>query len=224
MADVVVAVAREHRTHPRGVVDALGERPCDRERHVLLARSAAADRAGILAAVSRVDRDDDVAVRVARRVNCANGLRFLPRRCSSARGRLRGRRVVARETCRIAELDDEPAAATGAVLPARARLDGSFYVEHDSQGPAGLRAGTDLTDDALPLRHAHALGELGVPEIDDDASRLVEREEFMRRAAREIEDEACPAPRARKLEAADLGGARGGPCAAPAARQQRENP
>ena len=59
----LVAVAREYRAHARLGVDALGQRPRDRQHHVLLARAAAADRARIPPAVPGVDGDDDVAVR-----------------------------------------------------------------------------------------------------------------------------------------------------------------
>ena len=73
----LVAVAREHRVHARLCVESLGERPGDRERHVLLARAAVADRPRILAAVTGVDRDDDVTVAFARGVHRAHRLRIL---------------------------------------------------------------------------------------------------------------------------------------------------
>ena len=57
----LVAIARQHGAHAGLRVDALGEGARDGERHVLLARAAMADGAGVLAAVSCVYRDDDVA-------------------------------------------------------------------------------------------------------------------------------------------------------------------
>ena len=58
MLDEMIAVARQHGAHAGLAIDALLQAPRDRERHVLLARAALADRARIDAAVAGVDRDD----------------------------------------------------------------------------------------------------------------------------------------------------------------------
>ena len=68
-------------------VDALGERARDRERHVLLARAAVADGAGVLAAVACVHRDDDVA---AAFIGGVHGMHRL--RCPRSPGRTTTRR------------------------------------------------------------------------------------------------------------------------------------
>ena len=71
MRDEIVAVAHEHRAHAGLRVDLGRELARDREHDVLLARAAATARAGILAAVPRVDRDDDVAAAIGRRLRRA---------------------------------------------------------------------------------------------------------------------------------------------------------
>ena len=58
----IIAVADEHRAHRGLAIDEGLEPARDGERHVLLARAAASARARILAAVPRVDRDDDEPV------------------------------------------------------------------------------------------------------------------------------------------------------------------
>ena len=57
----VIAVAGEHRLHAGLGIHAALERARDGERHVLLARAVHADGAGILAAVTGVDGDDEIA-------------------------------------------------------------------------------------------------------------------------------------------------------------------
>ncbi len=59
--DEVVAVADQHGAHAVLRVDLCGELARDRERDVFLARAAPPERAGVLAAVARVDRDHEVA-------------------------------------------------------------------------------------------------------------------------------------------------------------------
>ncbi len=59
----VVVVAREHRAHARLGVDERLESARDRERHVLLAGAAPADRTRVLAAVPGIDGDDDRTAR-----------------------------------------------------------------------------------------------------------------------------------------------------------------
>ena len=71
----LVAVARQHGAHARLRVDALGERARDGERHVLLARATVADGARVLAAVSRVHRDDDVTAAVTGACKACTALR-----------------------------------------------------------------------------------------------------------------------------------------------------
>ena len=87
MRDEIVAVAHEHRAHAGLIVDLGRELARDREHDVLLARAAAPARAGILAAVPRVDDDDDVATAIRRRRRrAAHDGRRLRRRQDPRRG------------------------------------------------------------------------------------------------------------------------------------------
>ena len=58
--DEVIAVADQHGTHAGFRVDRRGKPPGDRERDVLFPRATTAERAGVLPAVARVHRDDEV--------------------------------------------------------------------------------------------------------------------------------------------------------------------
>ena len=73
--DEVVAVASQHGFHAGLGVDARRQRLGDREHHVLLARAAFARSARIDAAVTRIDRDHDVAAGIERRVRGTDGHR-----------------------------------------------------------------------------------------------------------------------------------------------------
>ena len=75
------SIAREHRAHAGLRIDALGERARDGQRHVLLARAARADGAGILAAMAGIHRDDDVAAALS------GGVRGMHRSAAAARAR-----------------------------------------------------------------------------------------------------------------------------------------
>ena len=59
--DVVVAVADEDRLHAWGAIDLALERTDDGEHDVLLTDSRSGDRAGVFAAVTRINGDDHVA-------------------------------------------------------------------------------------------------------------------------------------------------------------------
>ena len=99
-----IAIARQHGPHAGFGVDALGESPRDGKRHVLLAGAAAADSPGILAPVSRIHRDDHVAVALPGCVRRAHRLRWRLRR---------GRRLPECEDQPVALLLRRPAAMRG---------------------------------------------------------------------------------------------------------------
>ena len=61
MIDVIVAVPHEYGFHAGLRIDSSGQRTRNLQRDVFLACLAAADSARIMAAVSGVDRDDDIA-------------------------------------------------------------------------------------------------------------------------------------------------------------------
>ena len=114
----VIASARQHRAHPGLGIDALGQQSRHAQRDVLLTRAAATDRARVLAAVTGVHRDHEIALR-ARRVR-----RLHRQRPRCGRG---------------AEIDHQPVTVT--FIGGREETLGLGLlreVEHDSQS-AGLR-------------------------------------------------------------------------------------
>ena len=174
MRDVVVAVADQHGAHAGRLIDAPGEFARDLEHHGLLERAAVADRTWILAAMSGIDRDDDVARALLRRMYC---------RHDASRVR-RGRRDGA-------ELDEQPVTAVrgrgnarGARLVARGRLD------DEPQRAPGLHPGAHGGDRPLGARQLHGVRQCRVGKIENDASRALEREQLEVGGRGQVDDHA----------------------------------
>ena len=77
----VIAVASEHSAHPWLAIDPLLQLASDRQRHGLLTRTTLTDRTRILAAMTRIDGDDDIAaIERTRLVLKGGGTVTLPQR------------------------------------------------------------------------------------------------------------------------------------------------
>jgi hypothetical protein len=102
--EVVVAFAGQRAAITRGAVEQPFEFLRDRQCDALFLDLADADRAGILSAVTGVDRDDEIAQRTFGRARfAATGLRFRCRRrcCNGHRRRRRRHRFCRRGSARL---------------------------------------------------------------------------------------------------------------------------
>ena len=153
----LVAIARQHGAHARFRVEPLRERARDGERHVLLARAAVADGAGVLAAVTCVHRDDDVAAALIRSVRGVHRRRFRTRGGGGPRAEVEQQR------------------ATPGAGPVGAERGVGF--DHEAQRPPRLHAKAHRTHRPAGCGRVHAHGTMRVPEVDHDAVGVLEGEE-----------------------------------------------
>ena len=157
---------------PSSRVDRRREPARDRERHVLLARTAAPDRAGILAAVAGVDRDDEVAALAAaaqtgltafmrpaggRGARAPEPLRRGRRACRERPGPARDRRDRryrgAAQLAGSSTTNRCPAVPSGATAKL-SRSAARIQVEHEAQAVARLRPGPQRRHRSLAIGQA----------------------------------------------------------------------
>ena len=208
----IIAVARQHRPHAGLRIDPPLERTGDGEHYVLFTRAVLADGAGILTAVARVDRNEEIA-RIRPRMLHLDGrldralLGRLPvhRRWDIARRRLRAAR--GKLDTPADEVHHQPisraAARAGAhaLRPHRAR-----QIEHDALAGCAVRH-AHLFDHAGSRRGPARIGrEPRAGQIDDDAVGIGERRDAVGGARREIHHHARPLETRRKPDGADLDG------------------
>ncbi len=170
MRDEIVAVAHEHGAHAGLRVDLGRELARDREHDILLPRAAATARAGILAAVPRVDRDDDVATAIGRRL----------RRAAHDGRRLRRRQIH----------DEAVAVLVVRREQERLRFGRLVELEHEAQLAARPRTRAQRRDGALRLGQIEAGRGRGARQIDDHAIGTGQREHAMLDGPAQLEDDA----------------------------------
>ncbi len=194
--DEVVAVADQHGAHALLRVDLLREAACDGERHVLLARAAAADGARILATVTCVDRNDEVAALCVRgdalhRRGARRSLRHRRRAGREhllAERRLGRRRPGGRGHGRHLDYEAVPCAALGRHHEALHRL-ARREVQDDAQPAIGLRTRADIRHRALTVRQRLAHREPRVLQVDDDALGVLDAEQLVSHRRAQVKDE-----------------------------------
>src|SRR5690606_30654766 len=155
----IVAVSDQPRAHARLAIDAFLERTRNREGDDLLARAGRADRAGIVAAVARIERDDDVARRT--RQDLVDG----------ADRRLAILRI---------QVDDEAVAElVGRFQQETLRPRLGVEIEHDAHAVLAMLAAAHALEQAIGRWHLESVAESTGIEVEHDAVRIIELEQLV---------------------------------------------
>ncbi len=174
-----VAAACQDGPHAALLIDSLRQQTGDCERDVLLFGAAAADGAGVLAAMSGIDRHDDVTAGIdgcVQRTNrCWNGV---------------GNRGAGR--CRITEGQDELGAPHPRIRPVGVHAAGGTQHEHQPQRAVRVGGHANAGDESTRCGKREARPRAGPRQVDDGAKRVIESEEFLARDPGDIESETGP--------------------------------
>ena len=158
-----VVIAGEHGAHARFGVDTLRECARDRQRHVLLTRAAVADGTRILAAVTGVHGDDDIAVALIGRVHSAHP------HCDRRGCHCRRRLTHIHHQLRL----------TGSARPGAAGAEWRAHLQHHPQRPTRLCPQAYGGDHPERGRYVQTLTAMRLRQVNHHAVRMLQQEDFL---------------------------------------------